>query len=187
MNSVIETVLISSDDLKTRIRELGQQLTKDYNNKDLVCICILKGAFMFAADLIKHIDLPLSMEFMSVSSYGDETTSSGTVKILLDLKKDIANKHVVIIEDIVDTGLTMKYLINLLTQRNPSSIKVCTLLEKKNHANVVPLDYIGFTIPREAFVIGYGLDYAEKYRNLDHIGIIRKELVGKKPSESINV
>lgn len=184
MDSIIEKVLIDPERLHKRIKELGEQLTRDYNGKDLVCICILKGAFMFTADLTKHVALPLTTEFMAVSSYGNETFSSGTVKILLDLKRDISGKHVLIIEDIVDTGLTMKYLMGILTQRAPASIKICTLLEKKNHNNVVPLDYVGFTVPHDAFVIGYGLDYAEKYRNLNYIGIIKQSVVAENSKDT---
>lgn len=166
--------LITSQMIQNRIIDLGNQITQDYRDKDsIVCISILKGSFMFTADLVRRIHHPhLTMEFMSISSYGDNTESSGTVQILLDLKKDIVGKHVLIIEDLIDTGLTMKYLINLLQQRAPASIRVCCLLRKYNPNVKVQLDYCGFRVSKDDFVVGYGMDYAEKYRNLDYVAVL---------------
>ena len=167
----IDKTLLSKEQIQSRIKALGETITDDYNDKDsLVCIGILKGSFIFAADLIREIkNENLTTEFMSISSYGDDTKSSGVVRIILDLKKDIIGKHILIIEDIIDSGLTMEYLINLLSQRKPASIRVCSLLKKDNPAVKVQMNYCGFTIPNDAFVVGYGLDYAEKYRQLDCI------------------
>jgi len=166
--------LISSQMIQDRINDLGKTITQDYQDKEsLVCISILKGSFVFAADLVRKINHPnLTMEFMAVSSYGNSTESSGTVQILLDLKKDIAGKHVLIMEDLIDSGLTMQYLINLLQQRAPASIRVCCLLRKYNPDVKVQLDYCGFRVSKDDFVVGYGMDYAEKYRNLDYVAVL---------------
>jgi hypoxanthine phosphoribosyltransferase len=166
-------VLYDADTLARRVQELGAKITADYQGKSLCMVGILKGSFLFFADLARAVDLPLSCEFMAISSYGNETESSGVVKITSDLTVSIEDKDVLIVEDIVDTGLSMKYLLDNLATRKPRSIKVCTLLEKPGNARVsIPLDYVGFRIPNE-FVIGYGLDYASSFRNLPFIGVYR--------------
>ncbi len=167
----ITKVLISEEEIRVKVKELGEQITKDYEGKDLLCICILKGSILFAADLIREIKLPLAIDFMAVSSYGDSTDSSGIVKILKDLDHSVEGKEVLILEDIIDSGLTLKYLLGNLSSRKANSIKICTLLNKneRRKVDIIP-EYVGYNIPDE-FVVGYGLDYAEKYRNLSYIGI----------------
>jgi hypoxanthine phosphoribosyltransferase len=168
----IGKILIDEQTLMERISEMGEEISKDYQDKDLVVIGILKGAVMFLADLVKHIKLPLTMDFMAVSSYGRSTHSSGVVRILKDLDEDIEGKDVLIVEDIVDTGLTLNYLADNLLSRNPKSLKICCCLDKPSKRRVpVKVDYVGFTIP-DKFVVGYGLDYAEKYRNLSYICVL---------------
>lgn len=171
----IDKVLFSKEEIAVRVSELGEQISKDYADKSsLVCVEILQGASIFTADLVRKINYQdLTIDSMSLSSYGNETKSSGTVRILKDLKNPIEGKHVLIIEDIIDSGLTMKYLINLLSAQNPASIRVCSLLRKTKSDGVVNIDYYGFMIPDNAFVVGYGLDYAEKYRQLDHIATMK--------------
>jgi hypoxanthine phosphoribosyltransferase len=157
--------------LQARVKELGEQITQEYEGKELCIVGILKGSFPFMADLMRHIDLPLICEFIGISSYGDDTKSSGVVQITADLTSPIEDTHVLIVEDIIDTGLTMRYLLDNFATRKPSSVKVCTLLEKPENNEVkVPIDYVGFQIPNE-FVIGYGLDFAGKFRNLPFIGV----------------
>lgn len=152
--------------------ELGAQITKEFKGQPLHVVGVLKGSFMFLADLVRHIDLDCSIDFLGVSSYGSRTQTSGIVRMTQDLSSPIANKHVLIVEDIVDTGLTMKYLIDNLQTRRPESISVCTLLHKPSNQRIeVPIHYVGFTIPNE-FVIGYGLDYAQLYRNMPYIGYV---------------
>ncbi len=166
--------LISEDELQQRIRELGAQITKDYENKEIIVLCILKGGVMFMTDLVKHIHVPMKMEFMVVSSYGDEYKSSGVVKILKDLDEPIEGKNVLIVEDIIDSGRTLKYIKNILKERNPESIKICTLLDKvEQRETTVDVEYSGFTIGNE-FVIGYGLDYKQYYRNIPYIAVNRE-------------
>ncbi|MCA9524296.1 MAG: hypoxanthine phosphoribosyltransferase [Myxococcales bacterium] len=164
--------LISRDRLQARISELGAQITEDYRGRELVLICVLKGSFLFTADLSRRIELPIEIDFLGVSSYGDSTSSSGVVQITSDLTHPIGGKEVLLVEDIVDTGLTMTYLLENLQTRRPNSVRICTLLYKnieKNHH--LTIDYCGFEIPPE-FVVGYGLDYMQKYRNLDYIGVL---------------
>jgi hypoxanthine phosphoribosyltransferase len=166
-------VLFSAEAIAKRTAELGAQITRDLKGAAPVCVGILKGSVPFFADLVRQIELPLSCEFMGISSYGDDTESSGVVQITHDLTKTIEGQDVILIEDIVDTGLSMSYLLANFATRKPKSVRVCTLLEKPSNARVkVPLDYVGFTIPNE-FVIGYGLDYAGRYRNLPFIGVYR--------------
>jgi hypoxanthine phosphoribosyltransferase len=186
----VKKILISKKDIKKKVKEIGQQISNDYiNNTDksddeinktpIICICILKGSIIFAADLIRQITIPLEVEFLSISSYGDSTKSSGQVKIILDLKKSIEGKNVLIIEDILDTGLTLNYLYEMLSVRKPKTLKICTLLRKVNpdvHIKL-PVDYCGFDISKDDFVIGYGLDYAEKYRELPYVGIINESVL----------
>ena len=165
--------LISEDELQARIAELGSQISKDYEGKELVVLCILKGGVMFMTDLVKHITVPLKMEFMVVSSYGDEYKSSGLVKILKDLDEPIEGKNVLIVEDIIDSGRTLSYLSKLLGERRPESLKICTLLNKEEERVAdVAVDYTGFKVGNE-FVIGYGLDYKQYYRNLPYIAVNR--------------
>jgi len=179
MNTDIKKVLISKEDIDKKVQKLGKLLAVEYQDKRPILICVLKGAVLFLTDLMRAMDIPLDIEFMDVSSYGNSTTSSGSVKILKDLDCDIAERDVLIVEDILDTGLTLSCLIRMLQERNPNSIKICSLLVKRksieNHSLKVQADYIGFDIPDE-FVVGYGLDYAEKYRNLPYIGVLKEEM-----------
>jgi hypoxanthine phosphoribosyltransferase len=169
-------ILYSEEQLQTKVRELGAQITADYENKDLVVVGILKGAVVFLSDLIKEIKLPLELDFMVISSYGKSTHASGVVRILKDLDKNIAGKDVLIVEDIVDTGLTLSYLKDNLHTRGPASLKICTLLDKPSRRKVIlNPDYRGYSIPDE-FVVGYGLDYGERYRNLPYVGVLKPEL-----------
>lgn len=169
------STLFKEEEVNKRIAELGAEITKEYAGKELLLICILKGAAPFACELAKRIDLPVQLEFMRCSSYGNETESSGVVKISLDLEQPIRDKHVLVVEDIIDTGRTMNYLLEILKQRGPATIKLCALLDKPDRRVVdVDIDYTGFVIPDE-FVVGYGLDYAQKYRNLPYIGVVEPE------------
>jgi hypoxanthine phosphoribosyltransferase len=164
-------VLISADQIAARVRELGKQIERDYQGKDLLLLGVLKGSFLFISDLARAVDLPLSIDFIGLSSYGEATESSGVVKITSDVTRPIEGKHVVIVEDIVDTGLTMRYLLDNLATRHPSSVKLCTLLHKPSRSRTrIPIDYLGFQI-EDRFVVGYGLDAAEKYRNVPFIGV----------------
>jgi hypoxanthine phosphoribosyltransferase len=176
MYNDVEKVLISKEELAKRTKELGQQISSDYRGKDLMLIGVLKGSVVFMADLMKEIDIYCTMDFMAVSSYGASTQSPGVVRILKDLDSSIEGKNILIVEDIIDTGYTLKYLIENLKSRNPAEIKICCLLDKPDRRKVeLDIDYTGFKIP-DAFVIGYGLDYAERYRNLPFIGILKKEV-----------
>lgn len=166
---VIGEVLLTPDQIATATRRLGQEITRDYAGKDLLVVGVLRGAFVFMSDLIRTIELPVSVDFMSVSSYGQSTKSSGIVRIVKDLASSIAGKNVLIIEDVVDTGLTWAYLKHLLELRNPASIKMCALLDKPVMRKTdVTVDYVGFTIG-DQFVVGYGLDWKDKYRNLPFV------------------
>lgn len=165
-------VMISEEDVDKRIEELGRKISEDYAGKSVHLICILKGSVFFMCELAKRITVPVSMDFMSVSSYGDGTSSSGIVKIAKDLDETLEGKDVIIIEDIIDSGRTLYYLIDVLQARKPKSMRLCTLLDKPDRrVRDVKVDYVGFDIPDE-FVVGYGLDYAQKYRNLPYIGIV---------------
>lgn len=176
MKDCIKKVLIDEETLQLKIKELGEKITKDYEGKELLVVCILKGAVMFVTDLIKRIDLPLEIDFMAVSSYGNATKSSGVVRILKDLNEEINGKHILIVEDIIDSGLTLSYLIDNLKTRNPASVAVCTLLDKPdNRKTPIDISYTGFVVPDE-FVVGYGLDYAEKYRNVPFIFVLKEEI-----------
>ncbi|MDO4188809.1 MAG: hypoxanthine phosphoribosyltransferase [Lachnospiraceae bacterium] len=166
-------VLLSEEEVDKRISEIGEQITKDYAGKDVHLICVLKGGSFFMCELAKRIDLEVSIDFMSVSSYGDDTKSSGVVKIIKDLDESIKDKHVIVVEDIIDSGRTLSYLLQNLNERGPASLGLCTLLDKPERRVVeVNVDYTGFQIPDE-FVVGYGLDYAQRYRTLPYIGIVR--------------
>jgi len=176
VNNNILKILISKEELQQKVKELGKMITEDYKDKDLMIVGVLKGCVIFLSDLIREIDLPLTMDFMVVSSYGSSTKSSGVVRIIKDLEKDIAGKDVLIVEDIVDTGLTLNYLVDYLKSRNANSVKICTLLEKPDRRKAqVELEYVGFRIPDE-FVVGYGLDYAEVYRNLPFVCVLKPEV-----------
>ncbi len=171
-----EKILFSSDKIKNRISELGEKITEDYKGKNLVVIGILKGAFIFMADLVRSIRIPVTLDFFSVSSYGMQSQSSGVVKIKKDIDIDLTDKDVIIVEDIVDTGLTLNYIKKYMKSHNPKSVKICTFLDKpKAHKTEIKIDYLGFQIENH-FVVGYGLDFAEKYRNLPYIAILKKEI-----------
>ncbi len=172
----IAQVLIDEETLQRRIGELARQITADYQGKDLVLVGVLKGAINFIVDLMRQIDLPLEVDFMATSSYGDSTVTSGVVRILKDLDLDVRGRDLLVVEDIVDSGYTLKYLLEYLEHRGPATLRVCALLDKRSRRLVdVPIHYVGFDIP-DAFVVGYGLDYAEKYRNLPFIGVLREEI-----------
>ncbi|WP_437733186.1 hypoxanthine phosphoribosyltransferase [Sorangium sp. So ce1335] len=164
--------LLSAEQIGARVRELGAQITRDYAERRLVLVSVLKGSYVFTADLARHIDLPVRIEFLGVRSYGEGTDSTGVVQITQDLTRPIEGEDILVVEDIVDTGLTISHLLQLLRTRMPSSVKVCALLHKPARAKVqVPVDYLGFTI-EDKFVVGYGLDWAERYRNLPYIGVV---------------
>lgn len=174
MENSIKEVLYSEEVIANKIIELGNQIENDYKDveEDIVFIGILKGASIFLSDLVRKISIPVKLDFMAVSSYGMSFETSGVVKILKDLDSEIEGKHIIIVEDIIDTGLTLDYLINLLKVRKPKSIRICTLLNKEVRRKVdLDVDYIGFEVP-DGFIVGYGIDYAEKYRNLPYIGVI---------------
>jgi hypoxanthine phosphoribosyltransferase len=172
----IAEILIDEKNLQARIRELGEQISRDYQGKRPILVGVLKGAFMFMADLIRHISIPHEIDFMATSSYGAATESSGIVRILKDLDTPISGRDVLIVEDIIDTGLTLDYLLRILRARNPASIRVCTLLDKRERRRIpIPLDYVGFEIPNK-FVVGYGLDFGEIYRNLPYIAVLKPEI-----------
>jgi len=176
----IAQVLLTNQEIAGRVAELGAQISRDYAGKDLLLVCILKGANMFLADLVRHITIPLSYDFVAVSSYGADTKSSGVVRILKDLDESAESKHVLVVEDIVDTGLTLRlsYLLENLRSRRAASVKVCTLLDKPARRRVdVPVDYFGFKV-EDQFVVGYGMDYQGKYRSLPYIGILKPEIYG---------
>ena len=178
MEKDIAQVLLSEEQLSKRIREMGAQISEDYRDKNPTMVCILKGAVMFYTDLLRAMPIPMTMDFMAVSSYGKSTKSSGEVEIRKDLSSSIEGKHVIIVEDIVDSGFTLTYLTKMLHSRGAASIKLCTLLDKPSRRApgiTLKADYSGFEVGNE-FVVGYGLDYAEKYRNLPYIGILKPEV-----------
>ena len=179
MHDDIKTVLVSEEQLKAKVAELGAQISKDYEGKDLMLVSILKGSVVFMADIMRAITIPCSIEFMVVSSYGNSTTTSGVVKIKKDLDDDLTGKSILIVEDILDTGVTLSKLVPLLKTRNPESVRICAILDKpsRRKADIVP-DYEGFQVPDE-FVVGYGLDYDEKYRNLPYVGVLKPEVYEK--------
>jgi hypoxanthine phosphoribosyltransferase len=168
-------VLISEQEVEARIQELADQISKDYEGKELHIICILKGSIFFTCELAKRISVPVTLDFMQVSSYGSDTKSSGVIKIAKDLDESILERDILVIEDIVDSGNTLSYLLEMLSNRKPKSLKLCTLLDKpERRRKHVDVDYTGFQIPDE-FVVGYGLDYAQKYRNLPYVGVVKFE------------
>jgi len=179
MHQDIERILISEEELKARIGELGQQLSKEYAGKDPLFLGVLKGCVVFFSDMIRAVEIPCNLDFMVVSSYGSGTSSSGSIRMLKDVSVNIKGRHVVILEDIIDTGLTLRYVYQHLLDMEPASLKICTLLDKPDRRKtVIDADYTGFTIPNE-FVVGYGLDYDEFYRNLPYIGILKPEVYSK--------
>ena len=176
MKEDVLRVLLSEDEIREKVRELGGKITADYKNSNLMLVTVLKGAVVFLADLMRQIDVPAEIDFMVVSSYGSGVKSSGVVKIVKDLDVPLAGKDILIVEDILDSGLTLSYIKELLESRGPRSIRIATLLDKPSRRKVdLQADYIGFSVPDE-FVIGYGLDYDEKYRNLPYIGIMKPEV-----------
>ncbi|QUH27899.1 hypoxanthine phosphoribosyltransferase [Vallitalea guaymasensis] len=171
----VKEVLVSEENLEKKVTELADKITKDFAGKNLVVIGVLKGANVFVADLIRKINIPIALDFMAISSYGSSTESSGVVKILKDLDEDIEGRHVLVVEDIIDTGLTLSYLTENLKSRGAKSIDICTLLDKPDRRKAhIDVKYKGFDIPDE-FVVGYGIDFNEKYRNLPFVGILKRE------------
>ena len=169
------SVLIPQEELEERIREMAAQISKDYEGERLHLVCILRGSIFFTCELAKYITVPVTLDFMSVSSYGDDTESSGRIKIIKDLDDSIKDKNVLVVEDIIDSGRTLSHLLSFLKVREPKSLKLCTLLDKPDRRVVnVNVDYVGREIP-DLFVVGYGLDYAQKYRNLPYVGIVKFE------------
>ena len=175
----IDHILVDEEAVQRRLEELGQTISADYAGKDLVLVCVLKGGVTFLTDLMRKITIPHEIDFLAISSYGvGQRDSTGAVRLVMDLKGDITGRDVLIVEDIVDTGHTMDYLLRLFWARNPASLRVCTLLSKPSRREIdVSLDYIGFDIP-DKFVLGYGLDYDEKYRNLPYVAVLKKEFYG---------
>ena len=175
----IERILISKDELSQRVKELGAQITKDFEGEEVIVVGVLKGSVLFMTDLIREIDLPMDIDFMVVSSYEGSTVSSGNVKIIKDVNIDVAGKNVIIVEDIIDSGRTMHSLRELFQVRDCKEFKICTLLDKKERRKIeIDADYVGFDVPNE-FVVGYGLDYDGKYRNLEDIGVLKPEIYTK--------
>ena len=176
MRDDLERIILSESELQEKVSKLGEQISKDYEGKDLMLVGVLKGSVIFMADLLKKITIPCTMDFMAVSSYGNSTTTSGVVRILKDLDFEIEGKHVLIVEDIIDSGITLRYLMEYLKGRKPASLEIACLLSKAERRKVeIPARYIGFDVP-DYFLVGYGLDYAEKYRNLPYIGILKEEV-----------
>ncbi|MEK6714068.1 MAG: hypoxanthine phosphoribosyltransferase [Nitrospirota bacterium] len=174
MERIFGKPLITQKAIEKRIRELGAKITADYEGKDLLMICLLKGAYTFFADLVRNIQLPVMVDFMMVSSYGDRSASSGSISIIQELSSSIEGKDVLLVEDIIDSGLTLEYIYETLQAKRPNSLKLCVLLDKaERRKHEVPMEYIGFTVPNK-FIIGYGLDYQDKYRNLPYIAILDK-------------
>jgi hypoxanthine phosphoribosyltransferase len=175
LSDITLEILLSEETIRERVAELGRQITKDYEGRDLILVGVLKGAVTFMVDLARNIDLPLAMDFMAVSSYGASTESSGVVRITKDLEASLQGKHVLIVEDIIDTGLTLKYIMEILRAHEPASVGICALFDKvKDRKADVDIHYIGFQIP-DRFVVGYGLDFAEAYRNLPYLGVLKPE------------
>ena len=177
LDADIEAVVVSADEIKEKIAQLAKEIDADYAGREPLLVGVLKGAAMFMSDLARALERPSTMEFMAVSSYGSATTSSGVVRILKDLDRDIAGEHVLIVEDIIDSGLTLSYLLRNLESREPASLEICALLTKPDRREIeVPVRYVGFEIPNK-FVIGYGLDFAERYRNLPYVGVLHPDLL----------
>lgn len=179
MTQDIESVLLSEEVIAAKVKELGAQISRDYEGKDPIIISVLKGSFVFMADLVRAITIPCTIDFMSVSSYGSGTTSSGEVKIVKDFDNSIEGRHVIIVEDILDSGRTLSYLMKTLKARGAASLALCTFLDKPDR-RVVPVEvaYSGFSVP-DSFIVGYGLDYDQKYRNLPYVGILKPSVYGE--------
>lgn len=178
MEQDIQRVLFTQERLKSRVAEIAREIERDYEGREIMLISVLRGSFIFMADLFREIQLPCTLDFMSVSSYGTGTSSSGQVQITKDLSEDITGRHILVVEDILDSGNTLNYLLRILENRHPASIRLCALLDKpERRVKPVELHYRGFTVPDD-FVVGYGLDYAEKYRNLPYIGVLKPEVYG---------
>jgi hypoxanthine phosphoribosyltransferase len=177
LHADVADVLLSEETIQAKVAELGERITADYTGRELTLVSVLKGSLPFMADLMRHIGLPLTIDLMEVSSYGGSMTeTSGLVRIIKDLSASIDGREVLLVEDIIDTGLTLNYLMRYLRGKNPASLKICTLLDKPARRLVeIPVDYVGFTIP-DQFVVGYGLDYGERYRNLRYVGVLRPEV-----------
>lgn len=176
MKSDIKKILIDEDEIQKRVREIAEKINQDYKDKDLLLLCILKGSIMFMSDLMKYINIRVDIEFMGVSSYGDSVVSSGSIRIMKDLDISVENRNVLIVEDIIDTGITLNYIQHYLKGKNAKSVEIVTLLDKPSGRKVdISSKYVGFEVGNE-FVVGYGLDYAEKYRNLPYIGVLNERL-----------
>jgi len=176
MHNDIEKILYSEQDIKEKVKEIGEQISRDYKDKNPLLISILKGGVVFLADIMRAVSIPVEIEFMGVASYGNSTKSTGVVQITKDCNIDISDRHVLIIEDIVDTGLSLNYILRYLKGKNPRSLRICVLLDKVDtHEPDIEMAYKAFDVPDE-FIVGYGLDYDEKYRNLPYIGILKKEI-----------
>ena len=183
MEKDIKKILLTEEEINKRVKELGAEITEYYRGKELIIVGILKGAVVFMSELCKRIDLPMDMDFMSVSSYGKSSISTGEVKIIKDLDRSVAEKDVLIVEDIIDTGNTLAYLTDNLKKRGANSVKIVTMLDKPIRRNIkVKVDYLGFEVPND-FVVGYGLDYAEMYRNLPYVGALKEEVYSGKDVE----
>ncbi|MEB3284890.1 MAG: hypoxanthine phosphoribosyltransferase [Candidatus Sericytochromatia bacterium] len=180
MHHLIDHILLSETQIADRVREMGAQISQEYaDTPNVLLIGVLRGVAVFFGDMMRAISLPVDVDFMSISSYGASTRSSGVVRILKDLDENITGRHVIILEDIIDTGLTLSYLVRLLQERRPASLEICTLLDKPSRRLIeVPVKYVGFTIP-DQFVVGYGLDYDQKYRNLPYVGVLKPEVYSK--------
>ena len=173
--STVGEVVYTADDIKKRVKELGRQISEEYAGKEIILVCILKGSFAFTADLAREIDIPCSIEFMQVSSYSNSTQSSGSLKIIKDINVPVDGKHLVIIEDIIDTGITLNNLKKMFVTRNPASIKLCAFLDKPSRREApIEADYVGYEV-EDNFLVGYGLDYAQHFRNLPYIAILKEE------------
>ena len=180
MHKDVEQILYTEEELRKRVKELGCQITADYAGREPLLISVLRGSYIFMADLTRSINLNVTVDFMSVSSYGAGTVSSGQVEIKKDLSSSIEGKDLIIVEDILDSGNTLYYLMDVLRARKPASVRLCTLMDKpERRAKPIKADYVGFTIP-DAFIVGYGLDYAEKYRNLPYVGVLKPSVYGGK-------
>lgn len=176
MTQDVEKILIPRERILARMDELAEQIRRDYDGKDLLMVCILKGSVLFFSELLLRINLPVSIDFMSISSYGMSSKSSGVVRILKDLDSGVENRHVLIVEDIVDSGLSLKYITESISVRSPASVRICTLLDKPSRRKTdIKVDYLGFEVP-DAFVVGYGLDYAERYRNMPDVYVLKESV-----------
>ena len=176
MTADVKEVLITEDQIQAKVKELAERISRDYRDKNPVLVAVLNGAFVFLADLVRNLDLPCTIDFVSWSSYGKDTSSSGVFRIMKDLESNVESKHVLIVEDIIDTGLTLHYLLDNIRARKPASVRVAALLDKPSRRKIeAKADYLGFQIP-DAFVVGYGLDFAQSYRNLPFIGILKPDI-----------